>query len=327
MMSADPAAHAHDALARHLLPPWVPQVRTIRIPCGEHFEAIRVPAGEARRAHEALGPANGPVLACSYTQTWHFLLDPNTIVAAAWNVPGTRLLRQGTLLGIPPAFVTRGRDVRWIVLPGQGTTAPAALRHALAGRASPTPPSAIPLAERRATLLETPFPLTEGMIFTPRSAAERTRLTPTEKRVAERLVAGCSNEEGARELDMTSNSFSGHLSSIGRKFRVAARPARAHAVLTSGQVPPPSTPGPAPDFDATERQLLDALAEQSGTYAIAKSSGLASADVREQIEILVAKAGAANDTHLVGLCHAWSLLGTRSTVDAEHLQVKPDGAA
>ncbi|WP_164662335.1 LuxR C-terminal-related transcriptional regulator [Streptomyces sp. S1D4-20] len=327
MMSDDSAAQAHDALARHLLPPWVPQVRTIRIPCGEQFDAIRVPAGEARRAHEVLGPASGPVLACTYTQTWHFLLDPNTIVAAAWNVPGTRLLRQGTVLGIPPAFVTRGRDVRWIVLPGRGTTTPAALRHALAGRASPIRPGAIPLAERRAALLEAPFPRTEGTIFTPRSAAERTRLTPTEKRVAERLVAGCSNEEGARELDMTSSSFSGHLSSIGRKFRVAARAARAHAVLTSGQVPPPSATAPAPDFDATERQLLDALAEQSTTYAIAQASGLAPADVREQIEILVTKASAANDTHLVGLCHAWGLLGTGSTVDAEHLQVEPEGAA
>ncbi|MDX3276984.1 MULTISPECIES: hypothetical protein [Streptomyces] len=327
MMSDDPAAQAHDALARHLLPPWVPLVRTIRIPCGEQFDAIRVPAGEARRAHQVLGPVSGPVLACTYTQTWHFLLDPNTIVAAAWNVPGTRLLRRGTLLGIPPAFVTHGRDVRWIVLPGRGTTVPAALRHALAGRASPIRPGAIPLAERRATLLEANFPLTEGTIFTPRSAAERTRLTPTEKRVAERLVAGCSNEEGARGLDMTSSSFSGHLSSIGRKFRVAARPARAHAVLTSGQVPPPSATAPAPDYDATERQLLDALAEQSTTYAIAQASGLAPADVREQIEILVTKAGAANDTHLVGLCHAWGLLGTGSTVDAEHLQVEPEGAA
>jgi DNA-binding NarL/FixJ family response regulator len=305
----------------------VPQVRTIRIPCGEQFDAIRVPASEARRAHEILGPASGPVLACTYTQTWHFLLEPNTIVAAAWSVPGTRLLRQGTLLGIPPAFVTRGRDVRWIVLPGRGMTAPAALRHALAGRRSPTRPDAIPLAERRATLLECPFPVTEETIFKGRSAAELTRLTPTEKRVAERLVAGCSNEEGARELGMNSSSFSGHLSGIGRKFGVAARPARAHAVLASGQVPPPSATAPAPDFDAAERQLLDALAKQSGTYAIAQASGLASANVREQIEILVTKAGAANDTHLIGLCHTWGLLGTSNTVDAERLQAEPDGAA
>jgi len=327
MMSDDSAAPVHDALARHLLPPWVPQVRTIRIPCGEQFDAIRVPASEARRAHEVLGPASGPILACTYTQTWHFLLEPNTIVAAAWNVPGTRLLRQGTLLGIPPAFVTRGRDVRWIVLPGRGMTDPAALRHALAGRASPTRPGAIPLAGRRAALLEGPFPVIEGTIFTPRSASELTRLTPTEKRVAERLVAGCSNEEGASELDMSSSSFSGHLSSIGRKFRVAARPARAHAVLASGQVSPPSAPTPAPEFDAAERRLLDALAKRSGTYAIAKASGLASADVREQIEILVTKAGAANDTHLIGLCHALGLLGASSAVGAEHLQVEPDGAA
>lgn len=327
MMSDDSTAQAHDALARHLLPPWVPQVRTIRIPCGEQFDAIRVPASEARRAHEVLGPDSGPVLACTYTQTWHFLLELHTIVAAAWNVPGTRLLRQGTLLGIPPAFVTRGRDVRWIVQPGRGTTAPTALRHALAGRRSPTRPSAIPLTERRGALLEDPFPVPEGTIFRGRSAAGLTRLTPTEKRVAECLVAGCSNEEGARELDMRSSSFSGHLSSIGRKFNVAARPARAHAVLASGQVPPPSATAPAPDFHAAERRLLDALAEQSGTYAIAKASGLASADVRDQISILVAKANAANEVHLIGLAHAWGLLGAGPAGSTERPESQATGAA
>ncbi|WP_055522784.1 helix-turn-helix transcriptional regulator [Streptomyces graminilatus] len=325
MMSDAPAAQAHDAPTRQLLPLWVPQVRTIRIPCGEHFDAIRAPANEAQRAHEVLGPASGPVLACTYTKTWHFLLDPTTGTPPPWDVPGTRFLRRGTLLGIPPAFVTHGLDVRWIVLPGLGTTTPAALRDALTGRAFASP--AVTTGGRHAPLPVLAFPPLDSTIVSDRSVSTRLRLTDTEKRVADHLVAGRSNAEGAGVLGMSAASFSGHLSGIGRKFGVAARPARAHAVLASGQVPPPSTTVPAPELDADERRLLHALAEHSSTYAIAQASGIAAADVREQIRVLVAKAGAANDTHLIGLCHTWGFLGTGSADAVERPQSEPDGAA
>ncbi len=129
------------------LPLWVPRVWTVRIPCGRHFEAIRVPAGEAARAHAILGPASGPVLASAYAQSWHFLLDLGAVSPGSWDVPGTRLLRPGTILGVPPAHITFGRDVRWVVLPGQGETDPAALQDAVAGRASM--PSAVRRRDRR----------------------------------------------------------------------------------------------------------------------------------------------------------------------------------
>lgn len=123
------------------LPFWVPHVWTVRIPCGQRFDAIRVPAGEAARAHAILGPASGPVLASAYTQAWHFLLDLGAVAPGSWDAPGTRLLRPGTFLGVPPAHITYGRDVRWVVLPGQGETDPAALQEAVAGRAL-IPPAA-----------------------------------------------------------------------------------------------------------------------------------------------------------------------------------------
>ncbi|MFK0154346.1 LuxR C-terminal-related transcriptional regulator [Streptomyces sp. NPDC090493] len=325
-MPDDQLPSSAEALPTGELPLWVPLTRIIQVPCGEHFDAIRVGASEAQRAHKVLGPASGPVLACAYTQTWHFLLDPGAAVHAVWNAPGTRALRCGTLLGIPPVCVTRGRDVRWIVPPGRGTTDPAALYHALTGRRSHTP-SVVPMAAPRKSFQARTFPVLEGTIFTPRSAAELTRLTPTEKRVAEHLVAGYSNAEGAGELGMSATSFSGHISNIGRKFRADARPARAHAVLASGQVPPPSAASTAPVLDSDERRLLRALAEHSDTYAIARASGIAAADVRERIEILVAKAGAVNDTHLIGLCHAWGFLGIKGPGTVQCPQDQPAGAA
>ncbi|MCZ1021338.1 LuxR C-terminal-related transcriptional regulator [Streptomyces noursei] len=148
------------------------------------------------------------------------------------------------------------------------------------------------------------------MVATPRSAAELTRLTPAEKRVSEYLVAGHSNEEAARELGMNPGTYSGHLGNIGRKFHVTARPARAHAVLASGQVEPPPAPEAAPHLTDDERRLLRAVAEHSTTHDIARAAYVAQADVRLLIKNLVDKTGADNDTHLIGLAHAWGLLGT-----------------
>ncbi|MFI0220465.1 LuxR C-terminal-related transcriptional regulator [Streptomyces lydicus] len=148
------------------------------------------------------------------------------------------------------------------------------------------------------------------MVATLRSAAELTRLTPAEQRVGEQLVTGRSNVQAAGELSMSPGTFSRHLGNIGRKFHITARHARAHAVLTSGQVAPPAAPEPAPVLTGTERQLLRAFAEHSDIDDIARAAGIAKADVRPLIKKLVDKAGADNNTHLIGLAHAWGLLGT-----------------
>ncbi|MFE0774193.1 LuxR C-terminal-related transcriptional regulator [Streptomyces sp. NPDC058861] len=145
------------------------------------------------------------------------------------------------------------------------------------------------------------------------TAQALTQLTPAEQRAAEYLVAGASNAQGARALGISTTTFTAYIGSIGKKLRIvsrAGRPARAHAVLASGQVAPPPAPDRLPDFTEQDLKLLRALAENPETHSIARAAGIAPADVRAMIAELVATAGADNDTHLVGLGHAWKLLGT-----------------
>ncbi len=147
-----------------------------------------------------------------------------------------------------------------------------------------------------------------------RTAQEPTQLTPAEKRAAAHLVTGASNAEGAQVLGISSTTFTGYIIAIGAKFGVtcrSGRPARAHAVLTSEQVPPPPTPEHIPDFTNRDLRLLWALAEHAETHDIARAAGIAPADVRPLIAGLVDKVGAVNDTHLVGVCHAWGLFKSR----------------
>ncbi|MGC4916337.1 hypothetical protein [Streptomyces albogriseolus] len=146
-----------------------------------------------------------------------------------------------------------------------------------------------------------------------RTAQALTQLTPAEKRAAEHLVTGASNAKGAQALGISTTTFTGYIVAIGKKFGITSRrgrPARAHAVLASGQVPPPPSPERTPDFTERDLRLLRALAENAETHDIARAAGIASADVRPLIDDLVDKAGADNDTHLVGLGHAWELLNT-----------------
>ncbi|GHG12869.1 helix-turn-helix domain-containing protein [Streptomyces filamentosus] len=146
-----------------------------------------------------------------------------------------------------------------------------------------------------------------------RTAQALTQLTPAEKRAAEQLVAGASNAEGAQALGISTTTFTGNIVAIGKKFGITSRrgrAARAHAVLASGQVPPPPAPERIPDVTERDLRLLRALAEHPETHDIARAAGLAPADVRPMIADLVDKAGAANETHLIGLGHAWGLLKT-----------------
>ncbi|MDH6604522.1 DNA-binding NarL/FixJ family response regulator [Streptomyces sp. SAI-208] len=139
------------------------------------------------------------------------------------------------------------------------------------------------------------------------------RLTTGERRVAEQIVAGATNHEGALALEIRPGTFSRHVSKIGAKTNVASRPARAHVLLSSGQVPPPAAAGPVPPFDAADRRLIRALAEHSNRSHIAKAAGIAPSNVGPYARALVAKADAANVTHLIGLAHAWGLFA-----DAPH---------
>ncbi|MFD7919634.1 hypothetical protein ACFV3R_10455 [Streptomyces sp. NPDC059740] len=132
-------------------PAWVPRVQTLGLPCGQYFDAVRADADTAASAHAILGPHSGPVLANSDTRTWFFLLEPGAVAPGSWKVRGSRLLRPGTVISVPPAFITTGRDVRWVILPGFGTTRPDDLRAALDGR-TPPPPAPHRRARRTASL-------------------------------------------------------------------------------------------------------------------------------------------------------------------------------
>lgn len=116
-----------------------------------------------------------------------------------------------------------------------------------------------------------------------RTAQELAQLTPAEKRAAGQLVAGASNAEAAQALGISTTTFTGHIVAISKKFGItsrSARPARAHAVLASGQVPPPPAPERIPDFTERDLRLLRALAEHPETRDIAMAVEIAPADVR-----------------------------------------------
>ncbi|MGW7199400.1 helix-turn-helix transcriptional regulator [Streptomyces chryseus] len=143
-------------------------------------------------------------------------------------------------------------------------------------------------------------------------ADQRLRLTPTELRVAERLVAGQSNAEAAAALGMQPETFKSHLSKIGEKVQVpTSRPARAHAILMNGQVPPPTTSANRPPLTDADQLLLTAAAEHSTTEGIAQAASVSAKTVRRKLAALVTTTGADNLTHLVGLGHYWGYLGTR----------------
>ncbi|OEJ56728.1 hypothetical protein BGM19_00280 [Streptomyces agglomeratus] len=149
------------------------------------------------------------------------------------------------------------------------------------------------------------------------SADQRLRLTPTEVRVAERLVAGQSNAEAAAALGMQPETFRSHLSKIGEKFQVpSSRPARAHAILMSGQVPPPTTSANRPPLTEDDRLLLTAAAEHSTTEGIAQAVSASPKTARRKLAALVTTTGADNLTHLVGLSHYWGYLGPRQPLAA-----------
>jgi DNA-binding CsgD family transcriptional regulator len=158
------------------------------------------------------------------------------------------------------------------------------------------------------------------MAATRRSVTELTTLTPTEKRVAEKIAAGLSNQEAAAELGMQPGTLGRHVMSIGLRFGVSSRPAKVHAALASGQAPTPEAPDTVPAFTEDELLLLRAVATKSDNDEIAAAARIAPALVTTRIRDLADKAGALNSSHLVGMAHAWQLLDSETTT-------KPDTSA
>ncbi|MEV4333612.1 helix-turn-helix transcriptional regulator [Streptomyces sp. NPDC049597] len=145
----------------------------------------------------------------------------------------------------------------------------------------------------------------------PPSASTFVRLTPTQVLVMEHIAAGATNSEAAAALGLKQGTLEGHLRQIGNKTGVSSRPARVHAALNTGQAKPPSAPQERPDFSPDELLLLYAVAMRSSREEIATAAGgLPQSTVHPRIRNLVKKAGAKDAAHLIGLAHAWELLGS-----------------
>lgn len=129
------------------LPDWVPPSGGLRTwECGDHFDALRIPAQSAPPLIAALQAAGGrgPVLADLYSGSWHILLDPGSGASGQWALNGMRLLRHGTRLTVPAATVTRGPDLHWHTPPGRGDTPAVLLDALLAPPGRTTPPRTAP---------------------------------------------------------------------------------------------------------------------------------------------------------------------------------------
>ncbi|MEU2354423.1 helix-turn-helix transcriptional regulator [Streptomyces misionensis] len=142
-------------------------------------------------------------------------------------------------------------------------------------------------------------------------------LTPGERRVAEQLVHGRNIPSIAYRLFLSTHSVASHLRSMRRKLGCpGSSPAvLVHALLTAQAVPPPAPGGDAPDFTPGECTVIRAIAEHTRNGNIGSAIGVRASDVRTEVDAVVNKAGARSQAHLVGLAHAWHILGTSATSD------------
>ncbi|MFF3501197.1 response regulator transcription factor [Streptomyces sp. NPDC003247] len=139
-----------------------------------------------------------------------------------------------------------------------------------------------------------------------------TQLTPAEKRIAQHLIKGITTADISTQMHLSPHTVKSHIRVLRGKLQCPPRcslTVLVQALMSSRQVDPPTSLGPAPDLNSQQLRLLRAVAHHSGAYDIARAAKIVPADVRADVEALVAAAGAANPAHMVALAHAWSLLG------------------
>ncbi|MER6952567.1 helix-turn-helix transcriptional regulator [Streptomyces sp. NPDC000618] len=142
-------------------------------------------------------------------------------------------------------------------------------------------------------------------------------LSPAEKRIAEYLIGGARPGEIAAQTHLSPHTVKNHLRVLRRKVRCPHRcslPVLVHALLTSRQIAPPTPVESVPDLGPEQRLLLRAVAHRTGAYDIAEAAQIVPADVRANVEALVAGTGAHDAVHLVVLAHGWGLLGQERKV-------------
>ncbi|MFF3556240.1 hypothetical protein ACFYXL_22875 [Streptomyces tsukubensis] len=96
---------------------WIHPTLVRKITNGRYFRTVRVPYDTGLRAlaaHPAL--ESGPVIVNDFARVITFLLPLGTR-PEHWNVPGTRFLRPGATVELPPAAAVRCRDIHWMTPP------------------------------------------------------------------------------------------------------------------------------------------------------------------------------------------------------------------
>ncbi|MER6520228.1 LuxR C-terminal-related transcriptional regulator [Streptomyces sp. NPDC001553] len=137
-------------------------------------------------------------------------------------------------------------------------------------------------------------------------------LTQAQKRVARHLVHGATTDTIADREHLSRGTVKNHLSHVRESLNCPVLSTRAvlvNALLTHRQVPPPRAPRPEIELTSAEQRLLHAYAEHSRAPDIALAAALAPGDLRAGTDALMAKTGATDPTHLVGIGHALGLLG------------------
>ncbi|MFI0219892.1 helix-turn-helix transcriptional regulator [Streptomyces lydicus] len=138
------------------------------------------------------------------------------------------------------------------------------------------------------------------------------KLTPAEMRIAAHLLYGATNLEIAAKEHLAVQTVRSHLRNIRRLTNCGPRSSRAvlvHTLLATGRITPPPHET-APELSQEELQLMQAIAENSWPSDIARSLGLTPDALSAKTEALVAKAGAADTSHLTALGHAWGFLSS-----------------
>ncbi|MEU2598164.1 helix-turn-helix transcriptional regulator [Streptomyces hirsutus] len=139
-----------------------------------------------------------------------------------------------------------------------------------------------------------------------------TPLTPTERRVAERLGRGMSLAQIADDLELSLHTVKSYAGGLRIKLHLPPRcamPVLLHALITTEQITVSTPEQTAPFLDEQQVLLLRAVAANTGIPHIARAAGIPPADVRASVDALIATTGATDEAHMVMLGHTWDLLG------------------
>ncbi|MFI1012635.1 hypothetical protein [Streptomyces sp. NPDC020965] len=120
---------------------WINPRLVRKVRNGVYFQTVRVPYDtgmNAVRTHPAL--EQGPVVVNDFARVITLLI-PRDTEPEQWNVPGTRFLRPGVTVEIPPATAVRCRDIHWLTPPAAHRPYVVAdIVAALTGAPAPAPP-------------------------------------------------------------------------------------------------------------------------------------------------------------------------------------------